>query len=71
MAIADRAVLLETGRVRLAGSAAELRHDPELQALYLGGRGAPRQHQPPVIKCSRSSSAARAGLLKHAKINLN
>jgi len=25
--------------VRLQGSAAELRHDPELQALYLGGGG--------------------------------
>jgi len=37
LAIADRAVVLETGRVRLQGSAAELRHDPELQALYLGG----------------------------------
>ena len=39
LAIADRAVVLETGRVRLQGSAAELRHDPELQALYLGGWG--------------------------------
>jgi branched-chain amino acid transport system ATP-binding protein len=39
LAIADRAVVLETGRVRLQGSAAELRHDPELQALYLGGGG--------------------------------
>jgi ABC-type branched-subunit amino acid transport system ATPase component len=32
-------VVLETGRVRLQGSASELRHDPELQALYLGGGG--------------------------------
>jgi branched-chain amino acid transport system ATP-binding protein len=39
LAIADRAVVLETGRVRLQGSAAELRNDPELQALYLGGGG--------------------------------
>ena len=37
LVIADRAVVLETGRVRLQGSAAELRNDPELQALYLGG----------------------------------
>jgi branched-chain amino acid transport system ATP-binding protein len=36
LAIADRAVVLETGRVRLQGSAAELRDAPELQALYLG-----------------------------------
>jgi branched-chain amino acid transport system ATP-binding protein len=37
LAIADRAVVLESGSLRLQGSAAELRHDPELQALYLGG----------------------------------
>jgi branched-chain amino acid transport system ATP-binding protein len=36
LAIADRAVVLETGRVRLQGSAAELRDATELQALYLG-----------------------------------
>jgi branched-chain amino acid transport system ATP-binding protein len=36
LAIADRAVVLETGRVRLQASAAELRDAPELQALYLG-----------------------------------
>ena len=36
LAIADRAVVLETGRIRLQGSAAELRNAPELQALYLG-----------------------------------
>ena len=32
LAIADRAVVLETGRVLLQGSAAELGHEPELQA---------------------------------------
>jgi branched-chain amino acid transport system ATP-binding protein len=37
LAIADRAVVLESGKLRLQGPAAELRHDPELQALYLGG----------------------------------
>jgi branched-chain amino acid transport system ATP-binding protein len=39
LAIADRAVVLESGNLRLQGPAAELRHDPELQALYLGGAG--------------------------------
>jgi branched-chain amino acid transport system ATP-binding protein len=39
LAIADRAVVLESGSVRLQGSAAELRHNPELQALYLGEGG--------------------------------
>jgi len=36
LAIADRAVVLESGCVRLQGQAADLRHNPELQALYLG-----------------------------------
>ncbi|MCL4301483.1 MAG: ABC transporter ATP-binding protein [Anaerolineae bacterium] len=35
--IADRAYVLETGQVRLTGSAAELAHDPQVQAAYLGG----------------------------------
>jgi branched-chain amino acid transport system ATP-binding protein len=36
LAIADRAVVLESGSVRLQGSAAELLGDRELQDLYLG-----------------------------------
>jgi branched-chain amino acid transport system ATP-binding protein len=36
LAIADRAVVLESGSVRLQGSAAELLRDRELQDLYLG-----------------------------------
>jgi branched-chain amino acid transport system ATP-binding protein len=35
--IADRAYLLETGRIALAGSSAELRRDPRVENLYLGG----------------------------------
>ncbi|HXF60233.1 MAG TPA: ABC transporter ATP-binding protein [Caldilineaceae bacterium] len=35
--IADRAYVLETGRIRLSGPAAELVDDPEIQAAYLGG----------------------------------
>jgi branched-chain amino acid transport system ATP-binding protein len=34
---ADRAYVMETGRVALAGPAAELAQDPRVQALYLGG----------------------------------
>ena len=37
LAIADRAVVLESGSLQLQGSAAELRSNPELQAMYLGG----------------------------------
>ncbi|MFM7268368.1 MAG: ABC transporter ATP-binding protein [Cyanobium sp.] len=36
LAIADRAVVLESGSLQLQGRAADLRHDPSLQALYLG-----------------------------------
>ncbi len=35
--IADRAYVLETGRIRLSGDAATLADDPEIQAAYLGG----------------------------------
>jgi branched-chain amino acid transport system ATP-binding protein len=36
LAIADRAYVLDTGRVMLGGSAAEIRNDPRLQEAYLG-----------------------------------
>jgi branched-chain amino acid transport system ATP-binding protein len=35
--IADRAYVLETGMIRLAGPAAELADNPEVRAAYLGG----------------------------------
>jgi branched-chain amino acid transport system ATP-binding protein len=34
--IANRAYVLETGRVMLSGSAAELREDPKIRSAYLG-----------------------------------
>lgn len=34
--IADRAYVLETGRITLTGSAAELQHNPEVERTYLG-----------------------------------
>ena len=39
LAIADRAVVLESGSVRLEGAAAELRGDRQLQESYLGTGG--------------------------------
>jgi len=39
LAIADRAVVLESGSVRLEGAAAELRGDRQLQESYLGAGG--------------------------------
>ncbi len=35
--LADRAVVLHLGRLAMAGQADEVRRDPELKRLYLGG----------------------------------
>jgi branched-chain amino acid transport system ATP-binding protein len=34
--LADRAYVIETGRVVLSGTGDELRHDPQVQMAYLG-----------------------------------
>jgi branched-chain amino acid transport system ATP-binding protein len=36
LALADRAYVLEKGRVALAGPPPAIRHDPRLLALYVG-----------------------------------
>lgn len=36
LAIAERGLVIETGRVRLTGSSEELRNNPEIRAAYLG-----------------------------------
>jgi branched-chain amino acid transport system ATP-binding protein len=36
LAIADRAFILKTGRVVMAGTAAEIAADPSIRAAYLG-----------------------------------
>ena len=35
--VADRAYVMETGRIKLTGSAAELAANPEVERAYLGG----------------------------------
>jgi ABC-type branched-subunit amino acid transport system ATPase component len=35
--VADRAYVLESGMLKLAGTAAELAKDPEIVKAYLGG----------------------------------
>ena len=35
--VADRAYVMETGRIKLQGSAAELAANPEVERAYLGG----------------------------------
>jgi branched-chain amino acid transport system ATP-binding protein len=36
LSVAQRGVIIETGRVRLAGTSAELADNPEIRAAYLG-----------------------------------
>jgi branched-chain amino acid transport system ATP-binding protein len=36
LAVADRGYVMETGRIVLAGTAAELLHDPQVQQAYMG-----------------------------------
>jgi branched-chain amino acid transport system ATP-binding protein len=36
LAIAERGLVIETGRIRLTGSSEELRNNPEIRAAYLG-----------------------------------
>ncbi|HKZ91890.1 MAG TPA: branched-chain amino acid ABC transporter ATP-binding protein, partial [Candidatus Limnocylindrales bacterium] len=36
--LADRAYILESGRITLAGTAVDLRHDPRVESAYLGYR---------------------------------
>jgi len=43
LAIADRAYVMESGRVVLAGKAAELAEDPKVRAAYLGGHVEPQK----------------------------
>ena len=35
--VADRAYVMETGRIKLTGSAAELAANPDVERAYLGG----------------------------------
>jgi branched-chain amino acid transport system ATP-binding protein len=37
LAIADRAYVIETGRILLSGSGEELLHNPAVRRAYLGG----------------------------------
>jgi branched-chain amino acid transport system ATP-binding protein len=49
LALADRAFVLQTGRLAMAGTAAELASDPRVAAAYLGGSvvaGQPAEDQP-------------------------
>ena len=53
---ADRAYVMESGRITLEGTAADLRHDPRVESRYLGSA-----ERWATTSCSRSSTrSARA-----------
>jgi ABC-type branched-subunit amino acid transport system ATPase component len=45
LGLATHGVVMEGGRVRLTGSAAEVRDHPEMASLYLGGTAAPSRRE--------------------------
>lgn len=47
--IADRAIVLVTGEVALTGGASELRSDPRIRSLYLGGDASESRRQPLTV----------------------
>jgi branched-chain amino acid transport system ATP-binding protein len=53
LSIADRGYVLESGRVSVAGSAAELLHDPKVQEAYLGGAGSTSRGMEDRIRAMR------------------
>lgn len=59
LAASDRGAVLETGRVRIEGAAADLLNDPEVARLYLGAAG--YSGEPTLASASNSTLAGNAG----------
>jgi branched-chain amino acid transport system ATP-binding protein len=67
LSIADRGYALESGRIGVAGSAAELLYNPHVQDAYLGGAGSSSRAMEERIRTMRhalqaSATAARANM---------
>jgi branched-chain amino acid transport system ATP-binding protein len=60
LSVADRGYVLESGRVSVAGTAAELLHDSKVQEAYLGGAGSTSRAMEDRIRAMRRSMLARA-----------
>jgi branched-chain amino acid transport system ATP-binding protein len=58
LSIADRGYVLESGRIGVAGSAAELLHDPHVQDAYLGGAGSSSRAMEQSIRAMRRAMQA-------------
>ncbi|GLZ05592.1 ABC transporter ATP-binding protein [Actinomadura sp. NBRC 104412] len=59
LGLATHGVVMEGGKVRMAGPAASIRDDPEIAALYLGG--APGTAPPPLPGGTAASSDSQKG----------
>ena len=58
LSIADRGYVLESGRIGVAGSAAELLHNPHVQDAYLGGAGSSSRAMEQSIRAMRRAMQA-------------
>jgi branched-chain amino acid transport system ATP-binding protein len=59
LSIADRGYVLESGRIGVAGSAAELLHNPHVQDAYLGGAGSSSRAMEDRIRAMRRTMLAQ------------
>ncbi|WP_206641218.1 hypothetical protein [Nonomuraea polychroma] len=60
LALATHGVVMEGGRVRLAGTAAAVRDNPEIASLYLGGETRWTSESPPPSRTGRPGSPPTA-----------
>jgi branched-chain amino acid transport system ATP-binding protein len=58
LSVADRGYVLESGRIGVTGTAAELLHDPHVQDAYLGGAGSSTRAMEDRIRAMRRTMQA-------------
>jgi branched-chain amino acid transport system ATP-binding protein len=58
LSVADRGYVLESGRISVSGSAAELLHNPHVQDAYLGGAGSSSRAMEDRIRAMRRALIA-------------
>jgi branched-chain amino acid transport system ATP-binding protein len=56
LGLATHGVVMEGGKVRLTGTAAAVKDDPEIASLYLGGTKAPPLNTPPTGQGTEATS---------------
>ena len=61
LGLATHGVVMEGGKVRLTGTAAEVKDNPEIAALYLGGSATPASAQGPPVSAASSAPSPSTG----------